>query len=161
MLKKLLTVSLLAFSMVGFSYAADFQSILKQAQQGDVEAQTNLGLIYDKGVQGIMQDSKEAVKWYQQAADKGYALAQYNLGAMYYHGKGVEQSYTEAVKWWRLASVQGNIQARGDLGGMYALGLGVEKDIQKAIILSQSACDGGYQLACNNLRQLSHQYINQ
>jgi len=32
------------------------------AEQGDAEAQYNLGLMYDEG-QGVPQDYKEAVKW--------------------------------------------------------------------------------------------------
>ena len=37
---------------------------------------------YDNG-EGLEQDFKEAVKWYQKAADQGDADAQYNLGSRY------------------------------------------------------------------------------
>jgi TPR repeat protein len=37
-----------------------------------------------------------------------YASAPYNLGLMYYNGKGVRQDYAEAVKWYLLAAEQGN-----------------------------------------------------
>ena len=36
-----------------------------------------------KNGEGVEQDFKEAVKWYQKAAEQGFAGAQYNLGAMY------------------------------------------------------------------------------
>jgi len=39
----------------------------------------------------VPQDYKEAVKWYLKAAEQGYALAQFNLGNMYYNGDGVLQ----------------------------------------------------------------------
>ena len=49
------------------------------AEQGDVDAQYDLGdMYYDRD--GIMQDYVEAAKWYRKAADQGDASAQYNLG---------------------------------------------------------------------------------
>jgi TPR repeat protein len=32
---------------------------------------------------GVLKDDKQAVYWYQKAAEQGLAEAQYNLGAMY------------------------------------------------------------------------------
>ena len=45
------------------------------------------------------------------AAEAGDAVAQYNLGIMYYNGKGVPQDYAEAVKWYRLTADQGDADA--------------------------------------------------
>ena len=42
------------------------------AEQGDANAQYNLGLMYDNG-QGVPQDYAEAVKWYRLAAEQGDA----------------------------------------------------------------------------------------
>jgi TPR repeat protein len=53
-----------------------FQSL---AEQGDASAQSNLGVLYEKG-QGTARDYREALKWYRQAAQQGYADAQFNLG---------------------------------------------------------------------------------
>ena len=53
--------------------------------------------MYDNG-RGVLQNHKEAVKWYRKAADQGIANAQSNLGLMYDKGKGVPQDYAEAVK---------------------------------------------------------------
>ena len=83
----------------------------KLAEQGDPDAQTNLGFMYDEG-QGVLQDYAEAVKWYRLAAEQGDAVAQYNLGFMYEMGKGVLQDYAEAVKWYRLAADQGDASAQ-------------------------------------------------
>jgi len=44
------------------------------------------------------------------------ALAQYNLGFMYYKGQGVAQDYVEAHKWWNLADANGEDKARKNLG---------------------------------------------
>ncbi|WP_425592411.1 tetratricopeptide repeat protein, partial [Aggregatibacter kilianii] len=45
------------------------------------------------------QDYVEAAKWYRKAADKGYAMAQFNLGLMYRDGDGVKQNRTVAKEW--------------------------------------------------------------
>ena len=40
----------------------------------------------------------------RKAADQGDASAQYNLGGMYYSGKGVVQNFVQAHKWCNLAA---------------------------------------------------------
>ena len=42
------------------------------AEQGDAEAQNNMGFIYGTG-NGVPKDYVEAVKWYRKAAEQGYA----------------------------------------------------------------------------------------
>ena len=61
------------------------------AAQGNANAQFRLGLMHYNG-DGVVQDHKEAVKWYRLAADQGNALAQNNLGTMYESGHGVVQN---------------------------------------------------------------------
>ena len=55
-------------------------------------------------------------------AQQGEAAAQYNLGVMYYYGKGVPEDYTEAAKWYRKAAEQGHVTAQWMLGGIYYQG---------------------------------------
>ena len=38
---------------------------------------------------GVVPNYQYGVKWYALAAEQGHALAQYNLGRLYYLGKGV------------------------------------------------------------------------
>ena len=52
------------------------------AEQGNVTAQFNLGLMYVQG-EGVSQNFKKAVYWCQKAAEQGEAEAQFFLGAMY------------------------------------------------------------------------------
>ena len=52
-------------------------------------------------------------------AGAGNALAQLDLGDLYYFGRGVAQDYVEAVKWYRLSADQGNPDAQYKLGSMY------------------------------------------
>jgi len=81
-----------------------------KAEQGDPEAQFNLGMKYDEG-QEVIQDYKEAVKWYRKSAEQEYSNAQYNLGNKYYHGKGVVQDYVMAHMYWNIAAVSGDKDA--------------------------------------------------
>ena len=83
------------------------------AEQGDVDAQYNLGLMYDFG-EGVPEDDEEAVRWYRLAADQGYANAQSTLGFMYLNGYGVPEDAVLAYMWYNLAAAQGNEDARGD-----------------------------------------------
>ena len=48
--------------------------------------------MYDNG-KGVLQDYKEAVKWYTKAAEQGHANAQSNLGVKYDNGEGVLQDF--------------------------------------------------------------------
>ena len=83
----------------------------KAAEQGDPQAQNNLGAMYDAG-EGTDINDKEAVKWYTLAANQGNTIAQNNLGAMYYSGEGIRASRTEAYKWFLIAGELGNDDAR-------------------------------------------------
>lgn len=83
----------------------------KAAEQGDADAQFQLGASYHLG-QGVPQDYKEAVKWYRKAAEQGYAEAQHCLALMYGRGEGVLEDYVEAYKWHLLAAMTGNKDAQ-------------------------------------------------
>ncbi len=85
----------------------DYETALRElrplANQGNAEAQFNLGGMYDKG-EGVPQDDTEAVKWYRKAAEQGYAEAQYSLGLMYVKGWGVPQGHVRTHMWFNLAA---------------------------------------------------------
>jgi hypothetical protein len=61
---------------------------------------------------GVIQDYKQAVAWYQKAADQGNAGAQYNLGFMYKNGYGVNKDSKQAVAWYQKAADQGDVDAK-------------------------------------------------
>ena len=87
-------------------YETAYKLILPLAEQGDAQAQYNLGVMYDKG-RGIPQDYKEAIKWYRLSAEQGFAKAQNNLALMYALGQGVPQDYLLAHMWWDLSGSNG------------------------------------------------------
>ncbi len=93
----------------------DYATALKEwrplAEQGDANAQFNLGSMYEYG-DGVPQDDTEAVRWYRLAAAQGYAYAQSLMGQMYDLGLGVPQDDVQAHMWLSLAAAQGNEPAR-------------------------------------------------
>ena len=47
----------------------------KAAEQGNADAQCNLGVMYAEG-QGVEVDNAKANEWYQKSAEQGNAVAQ-------------------------------------------------------------------------------------
>lgn len=116
----LLILSLILFSSAnatGFEAgvtaykAKNHKTVLQEwiplAEQGDVHAQYNIGTAYMYG-DGVVQDYKQAAKWYTLAADQGDAHAQSYLGLMYQNGLGVVQDYVIAHMWVNMASANGH-----------------------------------------------------
>ena len=102
------------------------------AEQGDAEAQCNLGRVYADG-KGATRDDREASKWFRRAAEKGHADAQFILGVAYAEGLFGTQDDREAVKWCRQAAEQGHPDAQHFLGLSYADGRGVTQDFREAL----------------------------
>jgi len=109
----------------------DFQAAVQEwrslAEQGNIDAQRNMGLMYAAG-KGVPQNYVEAAKWYRLAAKQGNARAQFELGVQYRAGLGVLQDYDKALEWYRLAAEQGNADAQNQLGNMYGSGTGVPQN---------------------------------
>src|SRR5947209_13490604 len=57
------------------------------AEQGNAEAQNDLGVMY---LDGMREDAAKAAKWYRKAAEQGLAIAAFNLACRYLKGDGVE-----------------------------------------------------------------------
>ncbi len=114
----------------------------KQADSGDAEAQSNLGLKYAKG-EGVPKDAAKAAEWYQKAAAQGHATAQYVLGLRYAYGDGVPKDAAKGVEWLQKAAAQGYSDAQYILGLKYASGIGVPKDAAKAVEWLQKAAAQG------------------
>ncbi|MCL2076532.1 MAG: sel1 repeat family protein [Betaproteobacteria bacterium] len=124
--------------------------LTRMAMAGDAVAQFFLGVRYESG-QSVLRDYRQAVNWFQKAAEQGYAPAQHDLGVMYEDGRGVPQDYRQAVNWYQKAAEQGLSEAQFNLGLMYANGRGVPQDYRQAVNWYQKAAEQGYALAQFNL----------
>jgi TPR repeat protein len=89
----------------GGDYATAQAEWLPLAEAGMVEAQYNIGLMYEHG-QGYDVDLAAAHPWYLKAAEGGYARAQYRVAEMYEEGEGIRTDLIQAHFWFRQAGDQ-------------------------------------------------------
>ena len=87
----------------------------------------------------------------REKAEKGDAEAQFNLGQIYYEGKGVPQDDSEAVKWYRKAAERGHAAAQYKLGVMYRKGEGVPQDDSEAVKWLHKSAEQGEAFAQDSL----------
>ena len=88
-------------------FAAALEKFKPLAEDGNMQAQFSLGVMYRQG-QGVAADDKEAVAWWTKAAEQGHVEAQDNLGLRYARGQGVAQDWVQADKWFTIAAASGN-----------------------------------------------------
>ena len=122
-------------------YATAMQEWRPLAEQGNLTAQYNLGLLYDNGW-GVLQDYAEAVKWYRLAAEQGHVTSQNNLGVMYKFGNGVLQNNVMAHMWYNIAAANGAEKA-GEWRDERA-GLMTSADISKAQSMAKECMSSKY-----------------
>lgn len=126
------------------------------AEQGWLEAKKML----DENCKEIECDRVEMANWLIQAAEKGYAWAQYKLGECYANNVGVQKNEAKAIEWYSKAVEQwreikfrksytkdlthGIPEAQFKLGNCYANGIGVNKDVDRAVNLYTKAAEQEY-----------------
>ena len=118
--------------------ATDFTAIQQRADANDPAAQTALASCYDLGMH-VQPNGKESIRWLTQAANQGYAPAEYELGRIYLYGRGIEADYAKALLWERKAAEQGDPRAQRDLAFMYERGFGVAADPAQAAAWNRKA----------------------
>lgn len=77
-------------------------------------------------------DLSEALKWYERAAELGFAPAQYRTGNFYEKGFGAERDFSTAKTWYQLAAEQGNASAMHNLAVLFASGADGPPDFDSA-----------------------------
>jgi uncharacterized protein len=87
-------------------------------------------------------DYATAIPIFRAFADRGNAVAQFNLGLMYEDGLGVPQDNAIAVSWYQKSADKRNVDAQSRLGFMYE-GHGVPQDDAIAAGWYQKAADQG------------------
>jgi len=134
-------------------YKTAFSLFSSLADQGNVEAQYDLGWMYYEGL-GTERNIENALLWYKKAGEKKVLKAQLNLAAIYSKGVDVVQDYVEAAKWWRMAAYNGDVDAQIQLALLYTNGQGVKQDGVKAIKWYQKAAEQGNASAQYNLGEI-------
>lgn len=126
---------------VNKDYVTAFAELKPLAERGRSKAQIYLGHLYNNG-DGVIQDKREAVRWYRSAAVQGSVEAQSILGIMYSAGRGVTQDFVYSHMWFNIAAANGSEQdsKNRDI---------VAKDmtpsqIEQAQILARGCLNSGY-----------------
>ncbi|SCW34987.1 localization factor PodJL [Rhizobium mongolense subsp. loessense] len=119
------------------------QALADAARNGDQLALFEIGARYTEGRNGLAADQAQAANWYQLAADKGFAPAQYRLGSMYEKGTGVSRDIGKAKAFYEQAANQGNASAMHNLAVLYASGALGEQDYTAAAKWFTKAADLG------------------
>jgi TPR repeat protein len=102
---------------------------------------------YEKG------DYATALKEWGPLAKAGGSAAQFNLGLLYYDGRGVPQNFSEAAQWFEKSADHGYVKAQHNLGAMFAVGKGVKRDPVQAYKWL-SLCAAGGEQSCLEQRDL-------
>ena len=131
-------------------YAEAFRLFECAARQGHLGAIYELSLCYASG-KGTALYPEKARLLLKEAAEKGYAPAQYDLGMLTYFGKPkgpnnlveVKPDYIASVKWFKRAAEQNYPLAQYYLGVCYEEGKGVEQDFFEAFRLFERAAEAG------------------
>ncbi len=130
---------------------AQAAELKRKAEQGDVEAQNDLCILYINGLI-FKTNARAAAKWAHAAANQGSVKGQVNLGTFYLAGTGVALDYAQARHWLQKAADQGNPQAEFDLGVMYTRGdEGIKKNYEEALRLFLKSAEQGHVPAAYNV----------
>jgi len=87
-------------------------------------------------------------------AKAGDPRAQYNLGAMYHHGRGVERNYGWAAVWYLKSARQGYTPAQSNMAVLHEMGLGLSQDYERAAHWYRKAAEEGDPFAQANIGRL-------
>lgn len=109
----------------------EFMQIQLDAKNGNPEALSDLGYMYEEGII-VEQDYEKAKEYYEQASKKGDAEAYYLLGELYYDGLGVKRDYEISKYYHEIALKKGIKESLLSLGLIYVSGE-IEIDYKKAI----------------------------
>ena len=117
------------------------QRLLEAANCHYIDAQYDLGCIYEKGLYGIPQDLDNSLYWYKIAADQGHTHSimavkrltrvPYSEETLVLYNEGKELlkdgKYSEAMKCFIEASKHEHTPSMREIASMYELGLGVKQ----------------------------------
>jgi len=101
----LILTTLLAFQSAA---ATDFDEALELANEGNAEAQFQIGEAFAYGIE-VEEDYPKSIIWYEQAAASGSSEAMSRLGHRYWRGiGGVRKDLRAAINWFEKASQLGD-----------------------------------------------------
>ena len=122
---------------------------LKDAQQGNAEAQMTLAEMYENG-ETVIQDYDEALKWYTEAAPK-IPEAKTRSGVIYYN---VKNDYVKARENFAITAKLGDPVAQYYIGLMFERGQVVNVNYSQAAEWYKKAANQGHEEAAVALQRV-------
>ena len=109
---------------------------------------------YKDGIRAARkQDFAKALSEFTPLVEQGHSGAQFNLGVMYLHGRGVERDIAKALDLFQKAAAQDHPGAMNNIGRLHVEGTGVKQDFAEAVRWFRKAAKR-HVLARNNLAQM-------
>ena len=81
----------------------ELYNISQRALEGQPKSMCEFGTMYKKESYWIVQSDKDASDWWLKSAEMGYAPCQFNIGAAYLIGSGIEKDLSKAKYWLQQA----------------------------------------------------------
>ena len=88
-------------------------------------------------------------------AERGYPLAECQVGYFYYEGLGVEADLAQALYWTKKAAEHGDRDGQCNLAWFYEEAIGVSKDMEKAKYWYRQAALQGHDMAIEKCKELN------
>ena len=136
------------------SYEAALKWYSAAAQQGNPGAIRGIGELFELGAGGLQRDLRRAAQLYEQAAQLGDIVAEYNLGVFYEHGEGVRVDRRLSASYLERAATKGHDSAQLNLGLLYQSGIDGVPDYRKAIYWLQMSAEAGNRKAHGAIGQM-------
>ena len=81
----------------------ELYNISQRAMEGQPKSMCEFGTMYKKEGYWIVQSDIDASDWWLKSAEMGYAPCQFNIGAAYLIGSGIEKDLSKAKYWLQKA----------------------------------------------------------
>jgi TPR repeat protein len=78
-------------------------NISQRAMAGNPKSMCEFGTMFKKEGYWIVQSDEDAIEWWLKSAEMGYAPCQFNTGAAYLIGSGIEKDLSKAKFWLQKA----------------------------------------------------------
>jgi localization factor PodJL len=109
---------------------------------GDATAAYEVALRFAEG-RGVPAEPEEAARWYERAASKGLAPAQFRYASLLEKGTGVKKNLGQARKLYLAAASRGHAKAMHNLAVLYAEGIEGKPDYATAATWFRKAAQHG------------------